>query len=190
SGRMTRAALTALFLLLSLTGSLPAFAQVTVFLDSLTSPELQAAVAAGSTTVIVPIGGTEQSGPHIALGKHNARVKFLSARIARELGNTLVAPVVAYVPEGSIDPPTQHMRFPGTISVGEDVFEKLLESAARSLRRHGFKDVVFLGDHGGYQRNIRRVAERLNRDWKGSPARAHEIPEYYAAVEKEYPALL
>ena len=48
----------------------------------------------------------------MALGKHNRRVKLLSERIAVSLGNALVAPVIAYVPEGSLDPPSGHMRFP------------------------------------------------------------------------------
>src|SRR5262250_3338564 len=80
----------------------PALAQApdTVLLEELTWTEVRDAVRAGKTTVIVPVGGTEQNGPHMALGKHNARVKALSARIARELVNTLVAPVVTYVPEG------------------------------------------------------------------------------------------
>ena len=73
-------------------------------------------IVAGKTTVIVPIGGTEQNGPHMVLGKHNVRVKALAGKIAQALGNALVAPVVAYVPEGSIEPPTAHMRFPGTIT--------------------------------------------------------------------------
>ena len=45
-----------------------------VFLDELTSTELRDAIRAGKTTIIVPIGGTEQNGPHMALGKHNVRV--------------------------------------------------------------------------------------------------------------------
>src|SRR5207302_7245840 len=106
----------------------------TVFLDELTSSELRDQVRAGRRTIIVPIGGTEQSGPHMALGKHNVRVKVLAERIALALGNALVAPVVAYVPEGGIDPPTGHMRFPGTISVPERAFEAVLESAARSFK--------------------------------------------------------
>jgi creatinine amidohydrolase/Fe(II)-dependent formamide hydrolase-like protein len=69
----------------------------------------------------------------MALGKHNARVKALAERIARELGIAIVAPVVAYVPEGSIEPPTGHMRFPGTITVREETFRQTLESAAQSL---------------------------------------------------------
>src|SRR5512138_479380 len=72
----------------------------TVLLEELTWTEVRDAVRAGKTTIIVPAGGTEQNGPHMALGKHNARVKILSERIARALGDALVAPVIAYVPEG------------------------------------------------------------------------------------------
>jgi creatinine amidohydrolase len=117
-------------------------------------------------------------------------VKLLSQRIARELGNSLVAPVIAYVPEGAIAPPTAHMRYPGTITVPEDAFEKVLEYAARSFRLHGFRDIVFLGDHGGYQKAERRVAERLNREWAGTPVRVHAIEEYYRAAEVEFPQAL
>src|SRR5712692_8273639 len=108
-----------------------------VFLDELTSSELRDQVRAGRRTIIVPIGGTEQNGPHMVLGKHNVRVKVLSERIARALGNALVAPVLAYVPEGNIAPPTAHMRFPGTITVADETFAKILESTARSFRQHG-----------------------------------------------------
>ena len=122
----------------------------------------------GATTVLVPIGGTEQNGAHLVLGKHNVRVRVLAARIAEQLGDTLVAPVVAYVPEGDIDPPTQHMRHAGTLSVPTAAFESVLEGAARSLRHHGFRHVVLLGDHGGYQASLARVAGKLNRAWGGA----------------------
>ena len=137
----------------------------TVFLEELTSPELAAQIRGGSTTVIVPIGGTEQNGPHMMLGKHNVRVKALSEKVARALGNAVVAPVIAYVPEGSIDPPTGHMRYAGTITVPPDVYRKVLESAARSFRLHGFRDIVFLGDSGDYQPDNAAVAAKLNREW-------------------------
>src|SRR3982750_2948896 len=88
-----------------------------VFLDELTWTELRDAIMAGKTTVILPVGGTEQSGPHIVLGKHNVRARVLAGRIAASLGNALVAPVIAYVPEGAIDPPVGHMRFPGMIRI-------------------------------------------------------------------------
>jgi creatinine amidohydrolase/Fe(II)-dependent formamide hydrolase-like protein len=76
-----------------------------VLLEELTWTEVRDAVRAGKTTIIVPAGGTEQNGPHMALGKHNARVKILAQDIARQLGDALVAPVIAYVPEGAIARP-------------------------------------------------------------------------------------
>src|SRR5712671_7931420 len=108
---MARTFLVLCFLLLGLP---TAHASGTVFLEELTWTELRDLIQAGKTTIIVPIGGTEQNGPHMALGKHNARVKALAERIAHALGNALVAPVIAYVPEGAVEPPTGHMRFPGT----------------------------------------------------------------------------
>src|SRR5688572_10309737 len=107
-----------------------------VHLEELTWTELRDRVKSGATTVIVPIGGTEQNGPAMVLGKHNVRVKVLAGRIAAGLGEALVAPVLAYVPEGAIDPPTAHMRFAGTLSIPEAAFESTLEHAARSLRQH------------------------------------------------------
>ena len=153
-----RPALAALLL-----AALPAVAQPRerVFLEELTTVEVQEAVRAGKTTILIPIGGTEQNGPHMALGKHNARASALAARIAARLGNALVAPVVAYVPEGDIAPPTQHMRHAGTITAPAAAFERTLESAARSFRAHGFRDVVLLGDHGGYRASLLAVARRV-----------------------------
>ena len=162
----------------------------TVFVEELTWTELRSEVSAAKTTIIVPIGGTEQNGPHMVLGKHNVRVKALSDRIAQSLGNALVAPVVAYVPEGGVNPPTAHMRFPGTITVPEATFEKLLESAARSFKLHGFRDIVLLGDHGGYQKSLKAVADRLNREWAATPVRVHAVDEYYRVTETTYPAAL
>jgi creatinine amidohydrolase len=157
----------------------------TVLLEELTWTEVRDAVRAGKTTVIVPSGGTEQNGPHMALGKHNARVKVLSERIARALGDALVAPVIAYVPEGAVAPPSGHMRFAGTITTPEDAYEKVVESAARSFKAHGFQHVVLLGDHGSTQAGQKAVAARLNREWAATPVRVLAIEEYYRASEVE-----
>ena len=178
----------ALFILLFCFGPASALAQPApgVFLDDLTWTEVRDATRAGKTTVIIPIGGTEQNGPHMVLGKHNARVKFLSGRIATALGNALVAPVLAYVPEGPSSPPTAHMRFPGTITIPDSVLEEILESSARGFRLHGFKDIVFIGDHGGYQKVMAKAAAALNRDWAKTSVRAHAIEDYYVASERDF----
>ena len=168
-------------------------ATATPYIDELTWTELRERLAAGATTVLVPIGGTEQSGPHMVLGKHNVRAHVLAGRIAQKLGNALVAPVIAYVPEGAIEPPAGHMRFPGTISVSEATFEAVLESTARSFRQHGFRDVVFLGDHGGYQTSLQRVANKLDREWSGARkgtatpgCRVHALLDYYRVTQGAY----
>ena len=138
----------------------------TVFLEELTWTEVRDLVRSGTTTIIVPTGGTEQNGPHMALGKHNVRVKALSAqRSPAPSAAPWSRPVLAYVPEGGLAPPTGHMRYAGTITVPEPVFEGVLESAARSFAVHGFRDVVFLGDSGGNQAGQEAVARRLNRAW-------------------------
>jgi creatinine amidohydrolase/Fe(II)-dependent formamide hydrolase-like protein len=150
-----------------------------VFLEDLTWIEVRDAIAAGKTTVIVPTGGTEQNGPHMVLGKHNYLVAYKAGQIAKQLGDALVAPVLSYVPEGDINPPTGHMRFAGTISLPQDVFVRVLESAARSVRQHGFVDVVFIGDSGGNQEGQKIVAGALNKEWASSRTRVHHITAYY-----------
>ena len=74
------------------------------------------------------------------------------------------------------------MRYPGTITVPERVFEATLESAARSFRAHGFRDIVFLGDHGGSQTSLAHVAARLDKEWAASAVRVHAMPDYYRAA--------
>jgi creatinine amidohydrolase/Fe(II)-dependent formamide hydrolase-like protein len=153
-----------------------------VFLEEMTWTEVLEALRAGRTTVIVPTGGTEQNGPHMALGKHNAIVRFTAGEIARRLGNALVAPVLAYVPEGAAEPPSGHMRFPGTITLPDPAFALVVEHAARSFRAHGFRDVVLIGDSGENQRPLRGVAERLSRAWGAHGPRVHFVPEYYTSA--------
>jgi len=173
-------------------GASRAVAQVpdTVVLEELTWTELRDLIRSGTTTIIVPIGGTEQNGPHMALGKHNVRVKALSERIARAMGHALVAPVLAYVPEGRLSPPAGHMRFPGTITVSDETFQQVLESAARSFKLHGFRDLVLLGDHGSTQAGQKAVAARLNREWAATPVRVHAVEEYYRASQIKFRELL
>jgi creatinine amidohydrolase/Fe(II)-dependent formamide hydrolase-like protein len=161
-----------------------------VHLEEYTWPEVRDAMAAGTTTIILPVGGTEQNGPHMALGKHNFRVQAFADRIAGQLGHALVAPVIAYVPEGRISPPTGHMRFPGTISVPDDAFSGIVTGAARSFRQNGFRDIVLIGDSGDYQPILRKVAGQLNREWAKSGSRVHYVGSYYEASTKGFAALL
>ena len=153
-----------------------------VFLEDLTWVEVRDAIAAGKTTAIIPTGGTEQNGPHMVIGKHNYLVRYKAGEIAKLLGNAIVAPVMAYVPEGEIPgpkPAAGHMRFAGTITTPEDAYEKVLEYAARSLKNAGFQDIALVGDSGGNQAGQKTVAEKLNKEWAGTNVRVHHLTAYY-----------
>ena len=161
--------------------SVAAQAPNTVFLEEMTWTEVRDAIQNGTTTIILPTAGTEQNGPHMVLGKHKFIVNATAEEIARRLGNALVAPVVTYVPEGSVDPPSGHMRYAGTITLPNEYFMKLVEYAAQSFDVHGFTDIVFIGDSGGNQRGMQQVAEMLNEEWRSRGTRVHFIGDYYSA---------
>jgi creatinine amidohydrolase/Fe(II)-dependent formamide hydrolase-like protein len=77
------------------------------------------------------------------------------------------------------------MASPGTISMREETFRALLTDIASSLKMHGFKNIIFIGDSGGNQAGQRAVAEELNRKFNGQAVVAH-VQEYYdyASVAK------
>jgi creatinine amidohydrolase len=150
-----------------------------VMIEELTWPEIKARMEAGATTIIVPTGGTEQNGPHMVLGKHNVIIRYTAQEIARRLGNVLVAPVLGYVPEGRWDPPEGHMRFPGSISVPDPIYEGVLESTVHSFAAEGFKTILFLGDSGPNQRPQEAVAKKLDAELKGRGIRVFQIGDYY-----------
>lgn len=174
------------FFAVLLLASAPAYAQPKpVYLEDLTWPELSRRVEQGATTVIVPTGGTEQNGPHMTLGKHNFVVHEAAGRIALELGKTLVAPVLSIVPEGPLDRPSGNLRFPGTLGLSDDSFERVLWDVALSLAHSGFKLICFVGDHGQSQAIQSRVAERLSEIWKDSGIRVVNVSAYYSPDAEE-----
>jgi len=157
-----------------------AIAQDSVFLEELTWTEVRDMIDSGTTRVLIPTAGTEQNGPHMVLGKHRYIIEHATDLIARELGQTLVAPTMTYVPEGDIDPPSSHMLFAGSISLPNEHFVKVLEYTARSLAVHGFTDIMFISDSGSNMRGIAEVTAALNKEWGGSPARVHDVSDFYA----------
>jgi creatinine amidohydrolase len=157
----------------------PLEASDSLWIEELTYMEVRDRIRGGYTTAIIPTGGVEQNGPFLTTGKHNVILQSLCPAIAAELGNALCAPIVAFVPEGNIDPPSGHMHFPGSISVRDETFHALLYDIASSLKQNGFRDIVLLGDSGGNQSGMAAVAEELNKRWGGAEARAHFLGEFY-----------
>jgi len=155
--------------------------------EELTSMEIRDALRAGTTTIIIGTGGVEQNGPYVAGGKHNYVLQTVLPPIARAIGRALIAPIVKFVPEGSIEPTVSgHMEYPGTISVEAATFEALLSDICRSYKAHGFVDIVLLGDSGGNQTGMENVAAALNRRWAGERARVHYLREYYFEDQWSY----
>ena len=150
----------------------------TVFIEDLTWMEVRDALAAGKTTAIVASGGVEQNGPYLVTGKHNVVLQAMTESIARKLGNALVAPIIPFVPEGAFDPPTGHMRYPGTISVTQETYKALLRDIVSSLKAHGFEHIILIGDSGGNQEGMKEVAAELHARFAGKPG-VHFIPEFY-----------
>jgi creatinine amidohydrolase/Fe(II)-dependent formamide hydrolase-like protein len=150
-----------------------------IWIQAMTFLEVRDAQRAGKTTIIVPTGGIEQNGPYQVTGKHEHLNRVHCEAIARELGNALCAPIIHFVPQGDIDPPSGMMRYPGSIGVSEATYRALLTDVANSFRVTGFEHIVFIGDSGGNQRGMKEVAAELSPKWAGTKSRIHYIPEYY-----------
>lgn len=161
----------------------PSKAPDTVFIDELTWEETRDALKSGARTVIVPTGGTEKNGYHMITGKHNYVVTHAANLMARKIGKTLVAPTIQYVPEGDPD-----RAQPGVISLPSPAYDMLLDAAARSLKAHGFTEILFIGDSGGNQAGMINVAKTLNEEWKDAGVRVFALTGYYETGREHYRA--
>src|SRR5256886_16352379 len=109
-----------------------------VFIADLTWPEVKQAIASGRTTAIYYAGSTEQNGPHMALGKHNVIASYVAGRVARKLGNALVAPTMPFAPTG------EHAKFPGTVNLSDATFAAVARDVGQSMFTAGFRVVCFM----------------------------------------------
>ncbi len=144
-----------------------------------------AEIKGGKTTVIVPTGGTEKNGYHMVIGKHSLIITYSANLMARRLKNALVAPTLQYVPEG--DPDRQNA---GAISLPSPAYDAVLDAAARSLKVHGFTEILFIGDSGGNQAGMTNVAKALNEEWKDAGVKVYALTDYYEQARIYYRAWL
>jgi sterol desaturase/sphingolipid hydroxylase (fatty acid hydroxylase superfamily)/creatinine amidohydrolase/Fe(II)-dependent formamide hydrolase-like protein len=189
--RAASAALLALLLIagsvvgLMATSRLALAAPDSVFIEELTWQEVQAAVASGKTTAIYYAGSTEQNGPHMVLGKHNFIARYVAQRIAENLGNALVYPIMPFAPTGDPLAKSGHMRFPGTVSVSEQTFAAVANDAALSAAAAGFRHIVLMGDHGGGQGALKQVSEKLDAQWARKGVRVRYVPDLYYKSQQQ-----
>jgi creatinine amidohydrolase len=108
-------------------------------LDALSWPAV-AAVAAGSI-LAVPVGSTEQHGPHLPLGTDSDVAVALAHRLGAARPDVLVAPALPYGSAG------EHAAFPGTLSIGAAALELVVVELVRSA--DAFAGVVLVSGHGG-----------------------------------------
>ena len=128
-----------------------------ILLEEMTWPEVEAALAAGSTTVVVAVGATEQHGPHLPLLVDAVRGDRLAVEVAGILGNALVAPTIR------VGCSEHHMAFPGTLSFRRSTLEAVCLDYCVSLARHGFREVCLVPSHGGNFAPLRDILDDLSR---------------------------
>jgi creatinine amidohydrolase len=162
-----------------------ATAPQTLLMEEMTMTEVRNAISAGKTTVLVYSASIESSGPHIVLGKHIYKVRCLGERIARELGDALVAPIMPFAPTSD-----QLNKFPGTINLSAETFSRVNEELADSLVRAGFKYVVLMGDHGGNQAPLQTLAPKLDEKYRAKGVRVFFSGDAYAKSDAEIDAYL
>lgn len=125
-----------------------------VELDRLTWPEVKAEIESGRDTVVIALGATEQHGPHLPLAT-DALIGDRLARLVADRLDAFVAPTVR------IGCSKHHLEFPGTLSIAEETFHRIVADLVISLARGGFRRVVLLPTHGGNFQPLAVALEQL-----------------------------
>lgn len=123
--------------------------------EMMTWPEVKHALEQGKTTILIYNGGTEQRGPQNVNGGHTLMGHATVVAIAEKLGNAIAAPVLPYSVNNA------SAALPGTIGITAPLFSEINEQVAEQMIVNGFKSVVFMGDHGGGQRELADLARKL-----------------------------
>ena len=142
-----------------------------MWLADLAWPDVEARASAGAL-LVVPVGATEQHGPHLPLSTDTDIAVGLCVRLAESRPDVLIAPPVEYGSSG------EHAGFAGTLSIGQEAIELLLVELGRSATET-FDAVLFVSAHGGNAEPVGRAVALLcaeSRDvsvfqprWSGEP---------------------
>jgi creatinine amidohydrolase len=123
-------------------------------LESLTWPEVRQEIDSGRDTIVVALGAVEQHGHHLPLSTDAIFGDVLSRRLADRL-DAFVAPTVR------IGCSRHHLAFPGTMSIEEETFHRLVADLVRGWSGHGFRRIVLLPTHGGNFAPLAAALEKL-----------------------------
>jgi creatinine amidohydrolase len=148
--------------------------------EMMTWVEVKKAMQAGKTTALVYTGGTEQRGPQNVNGGHNMMARETVRAIALKLGNAIAAPVLPFSPNNA------SAEMPGTIGLTAPLFGQITEEIAEQLIKSGFKNVVLMGDHGGGQKELKEVAETLDRKYASQAIRVVFCDEVYQKAQDDF----
>ena len=130
-------------------------------LAEMTWPAVAGAVAAGAVTVILPLGATEQHGPHLPLGTDTFRAVALADRLAEFLPAALVAPAL------SVGCSDEHQGFAGLLSLDRETLASVIVDCARRMAGWGVGRLLILSAHGGNGRALDLAAARLAEEVPG-----------------------
>ncbi|MCW3979600.1 MAG: creatininase family protein [Candidatus Bathyarchaeota archaeon] len=127
--------------------------------------------------VILPVGSTEQHGPHLPLGSDSFQGTDIAKMVVAKLGGEGITVIAApTIPFGISH---AHMKFPGSITVSSSTLSKLIIEICQSLYHHGFRKFVLLLSHGGNLPTLNLVARDL----------VLELPEAYVIVPDWLPVM-
>lgn len=113
-----------------------------------------------SDMVIIPLGSTEQHGPHLPLGTDFYEAVGMAKLISERTG-VLVAPIL--FPGYS----SYHSGFPGTLSLKPETMEEVIFESVEWLLKYGFRKIMFFNYHGGNNIVQEKLIHRINHSTKG-----------------------
>lgn len=153
--------------------------QNSLILQKMTWQEVQSYLQSNDM-VIIPIGSTEQHGPHLPLGTDFFQSIEICKKISEKTG-VIVAPVVL------AGYSVYHSGFPGTLSLKPETFEEVLFETAEILIKYGFRRIMFFNYHGGNNVSQQNVIHRINHETEaiavaiglGGPVQKSEGGEFF-----------
>src|SRR4029450_10702893 len=130
--------------------------------DRLTAPAIRDAVK-DKTVVIVPLGATEQHGPHLPTQVDWRSAYEISLRAARLMAGRQRALVTRAIPFGMSE---HHMSLGGTLTLASATMAAVIGCVVRSAARHGFERIFVLNGHGGNMPAPETILTELTVDLK------------------------